>query len=163
LQIFELNYSFSNNLRLNVYKFLSKVGICTYIGTFQNIPYFTSTLGALKHGAALALPGVGIFVPPSETQNTSLLRHEFGHILQSQKWGKLFFYSSIAFVSLKSARKSNRQSNFNHQHTWTEWSANKLSYDFFNQPTDWPMNRYPIQPPTQARASSLLPSKITLP
>jgi len=30
-------------------------------------------------------------------------------------------------------------------HTWTEWSANKLSFDYFNKPADRDFNSYPIQ------------------
>ena len=160
--IFELSYSFFHHLRLTVYKLLSRIGVCQYAGTFHNIPYFTSTIGDLKNGAAIALPGLGIFIHPSEIQNMALLRHEYGHILQAKKWGKLYFYKSVAWTSLMSARKSNHQPSFNHQQTWTEWSANKLSYEFFNHPLDWPLNRYPISPPLQREERSMLPSGLTL-
>ena len=32
-------------------------------------------------------------------------------------------------------------------HTWTEWSANLLSYDYFGQPEDWDEIRFPLQSP----------------
>lgn len=28
--------------------------------------------------------------------------------------------------------------------TWCEWSANRLSYQYFNKPSDWNMRDYPI-------------------
>lgn len=99
----------------------------------------------------MALPGIGIFIHPGEVENISLLRHEYGHILQARKWGKLFFYRHIAWESLNSARRSIHDVSFNHQHTWTEWTANRLSYYFFKRPDDWDMKSYPIYPPLEDR------------
>lgn len=127
------------------------IGLARYAGTFGGVSYFTSRLGELKNKAAVALPGIGIFVHPDEVQNISLLRHEYGHILQARKWGKLFFYRHIAWESLTSARKSAHDTKFNHQHTWTEWTANRLSYYFFKRPDDWDMKSYPIHPPLDDR------------
>lgn len=130
---------------------IQTLGLGKYAGSFEGVPCFASRVGELKHRAALALPGIGIFVHPDEVANISLLRHEYGHILQARKWGKLFFYRHIARESLNSARRSSQDTTFNHQHTWTEWTANRLSYYFFKRPDDWDMKSYPIHPPLEQR------------
>jgi hypothetical protein len=132
-------------------KVVQALGIAKYYGTFEGVSCFTSKLGELKNRAAIALPGIGIFVHPDEVRNISLLRHEYGHILQARKWGKRFFYRHIAWESLNSARRSSRDASFNHQHTWTEWTANRLAYYFFKRPDDWDMKSYPIHPPLKQR------------
>lgn len=158
---FFLLYSVSH-FRLAFYKLLKVLGIVSFSGTFENVPCFTSTIGNLKHRAAIALPGIGIFIHPQDAKNTALIRHEFGHILQAKKWGKFFFYGTIAWVSLMSARKASRNSNYDHQETWTEWSANKLAYDYFNRPSDWSSTRYPWAPPIVKRKLSELPTKVSM-
>jgi hypothetical protein len=142
--------------------FIPTVGIGKYVGNFCGVSCFTSTVGELKNRAAIALPGVGIFVHPKDVNNLSLLRHEFGHILQAKKWGKLFFYRSIAKESILSADRSNRDPEFIHQHTWTEWTANRLSYYFFRRPNDWDMKSYPICPPLDGRPGSDWPEFLRL-
>jgi len=134
----------------------------SYTNTFEGVSMITSTVGDLKYGAAFALPGIGIFINPRDINNIDLLRHEFGHILQARKWGYLFFYRTIVAASVKSAHKSNKHANFNHQHTWTEWSANLLAYHYFNKPADWNMNRYPIKPPGNTPSITLLPRQIKM-
>ena len=67
---------------------------------FEGVPVYASEFGDLKNGAAVTLPGIGIFVNPSDLENTDLLRHEFGHILQARKYGMGFFYEVIAPASL---------------------------------------------------------------
>ena len=130
--------------------------------TFENIRVFTSTLGDLKYGAAFALPGVGIFVNPSDVNNIDLLRHEFGHILQARLWGHLFFYRTVVAVSVASAHKANTTTRYNHQHTWTEWSANLLSYNYFKAPANWNMKRYPINPPISFTEFEKLPERVRM-
>jgi hypothetical protein len=152
----------SRILQSKFHNLLQVLGIATFVGTFEDVPYFSSTIGNLKNRAALALPGIGIFVHPQDTKNIALIRHEFGHILQAKKWGKLFFYSTIAWTSLMSARKSNSDSNYDHQATWTEWSANKLAYNYFNQPADWPTQQYPLNPPGTKRKDTELPSTVSI-
>ena len=127
------------------------------MGNFSGVSCFTSTIGELKNRAALALPGIGIFIHPKDVRNIPLLRHEYGHILQAKKWGKLFFYRFIARQSVDSVRRSNRDSSFNHQHTWTEWTANRLSYYFFKRPDDWDMKSFPIHPPLDNREGTDIP------
>lgn len=129
--------------------------------TFENIRVFTSSLGDLKHGAAFALPAIGIFVNPTDVSNIDLLRHEFGHMLQARLWGHLFFYSTVVPVSVASAHKANATS-YDHQHTWTEWSANLLSYKYFKAPANWNMKRYPVSPPVSFTAFDKLPKRVRL-
>jgi hypothetical protein len=127
------------------------LGIGRYIGNFFGVSCFASTLCELKNRAAIAIPGIGIFVHPKDANNIALLRHEFGHMLQAKKWGKIFFYRYIAWESLNSVRRANHDPSFIHQHTWTEWTANRLSYYFFKRPEDWDMKSYPIHPPLDYR------------
>ena len=127
------------------------LGIGKYVGSFFGVSCFTCTIGELKNRAAVCLPGIGIFVHPKDAKNIALLRHEFGHILQAKKWGKLFFYRYIARESLNSARRASRDHGFIHQHTWTEWTANRLAYYFFKRPDDWDMKNFPICPPLTER------------
>jgi hypothetical protein len=135
-------------------KIIETIRLGKYVGTFEGVSCFTSRIGELKHRAAVALPGIGIFVHPDEAGNLSLLRHEYGHILQARKWGKRFFYRYIAWESLNSAKRSSYDANFKHQHTWTEWTANRLAYYFFKRPDDWDMKSYPIHPPLEQREGS---------
>jgi hypothetical protein len=127
---------------------------------FQNIRVYCSTVGAIKRRAAIAIPGIGIFIHPADINNTDLLRHEFGHILQRKKFGFFFFFFKIATASINSARKANKDPAYNHMHCWTEWTANKLSYDFFNCPIDWNFKDYPIVANANAKYSVVLPKKV---
>lgn len=112
---------------------------------FEKIKVYGSKLGALNKRAAITIPGVGIFVHPDDKNNIDLLRHEFGHILQRRKWGLWFFISKIALNSIISARKSNKNKQYKHMNFWTEWTANKLAYTYFNCPKDWNFKDYPIE------------------
>jgi len=106
----------------------------------------------VEYGAAFTLPGVGIFVNPNDVDNIDLLRHEFGHILQARNWGMNFFYEKIVPASLKSASGNK----YWHMNTWTEWSANRLSYIYFGKPDDWNHSKYPIWP-TKSRPGVMNP------
>jgi hypothetical protein len=112
---------------------------------FEGIRVVSLPFRRFREGAALTIPGVGLFVGKGWEKNTDLLRHEFGHILQYRKWGIWMFWKHIALDSLQSARKN--ISNKHHMSTWTEWSANRLAYDYFKQPADWNLKCFPIQPP----------------
>jgi|SRR5688572_4099745 len=154
--------SIKTKLKFLIRKLIPILGIGKYVGSICGVSCFASTLGELKNRAAIALPGIGIFVHPGDINNVSLLRHEFGHILQARKWGKLFFYRYIAIESIVSARKSNQDATFIHQQTWTEWTANRLAYYFFKRPEDWDMKSYPTYPPLHIREGAECPRILRL-
>mgnify|MGYP006955406144 FL=1 len=112
---------------------------------FHGVRIFKLSVGNFKKGAAMTIPGIGIFVGKGMHHDTELLRHEFGHILQFRKWGFWFFWHYIVSASLKSAFNQRRK-NIPHMHTWTEWSANWLAYQYFDKPSDWNFSRFPIAP-----------------
>ena len=112
---------------------------------FEGVRIFKLNFGNFRKGAAVTIPGFGIFVGKGMEYDLNLLRHEFGHILQFRKWGFWFFWRYIANTSLDSAHASRKEHRL-HQHTWTEWSANWLSYHYFNCPDDWNFRRFPIHP-----------------
>lgn len=143
-------------------RMIEVIGLGTYSGTFEGIPYYASTVGELKNHAAIALPGFGIFIHPQDVRNIPLLRHEFGHMLQAKIWGKFFFYRTIAWTSLKSAFSANREASYQHHHTWTEWSANRLSFEYFKKPHDWDFKKYPIYTSVENRKGSNLPAGLSL-
>lgn len=113
---------------------------------FNNVKVWIINVGPFKRGAAMALPGIGIFIGRTYAHDQALLRHEFGHILQARKWGLFFFYTKVAISSLISAWKKPSMHNFH----WTEWTANYLSYNYFHtENTFWNHFAYPIAPPKQ--------------
>ena len=128
---------------------------------FEGVRVYTTEVGAIGRGAAGTLPGVGIFVNSKDKYNVNLLRHEFGHILQARKWGNDFFYGTIVPVSLMSADAANNGS-FDHQSTWTEWTANLLSWRYFGKPANWDMNSYPIYPVQHSSMLAYPPKSINL-
>jgi hypothetical protein len=128
---------------------------------FENTRVYCSTVGVLKRRAAIAIPGIGIFIHPTDINNTDLLRHEFGHILQRKKFGFFFFFFKIATASINSARKANKDATYNHMHCWTEWTANRLAYHYFNSPKDWNFKDYPIEVNSNAGSYSLAPKKLS--
>ena len=119
---------------------------------FEGIHLFSLNIGNFKRGAAVTIPGIGIFGGKDMKEDIDLLRHEFGHVLQFRKWGFLFFWKNIASASLKSAHNQRRKF-IPHMNTWTEWSANWLSYKYFNEPEDWNFSSFPIAPKNESRVS----------
>lgn len=112
---------------------------------------------------AVTLPGLGIVCSKALAGDVQLLRHEFGHILQRRYFGWWFYWFCIAPVSLWSAvrasfsrRDENGRWTFLHADTWTEWSANRLSYAYFRRPSGWPLWLYPLRP-RMRRAGSRFP------
>ena len=104
-----------------------------FVGYFEKIAVYELPLWE-KKSWAVALPGFGIIIGKGKFSTTKhTLRHEFGHILQAKKWGFLFFYIFVATLSVKSALNKKHY----HQDTWTEWSANILSYEYLKKPDDW--------------------------
>jgi len=113
----------------------------------EGIRVFTLDLHNFNQGAACTIPGIGIFIGSMQAGNIDLLRHEFGHILQRRQKGFLYYWIKIVPASLWSAFRASTVTKHIHMHTWTEWTANSLSYDYFNQPATWDFNTYPIHPP----------------
>lgn len=114
--------------------------------TFFGVPIIDSSIGDLKYGAAVTTPGAirfdfSIWLRQNKKDPNAirdLLRHEYGHILQYNRYGKAFFLV-VAPVSAYSARYAS-----DHMTTWTEAEANTLSYIFFQCPSDWNFTDYPI-------------------
>jgi len=108
---------------------------------FQGVRIFQSEIGDLKHGAAFAFPGIGIFLNPKDVGKLDLLRHEFGHILQARRYGWGYFpvYAAVSLHSTQIKDKSHR-----HQRTWSETEANTLSYLHFGKPQNWNFAKYPV-------------------
>jgi hypothetical protein len=106
---------------------------------FNGAPVFFSTVGDLKNGAAVTLPGIGIFINPKSRNDKDLLRHEFGHWLIALLEGKQIFYMLDAPLSLVSATFSSQ-----HQNSWTEVRANDISYKYFDKPADWNFKDYHV-------------------
>jgi len=117
------------------------------VRTFEGIRIFALNFSRFNLGSAITIPGIGIFVGLRQINNINLLRHEFGHILQYRQKGFLFFWFRVAPASLLSAFKTSINKKHIHMHIWTEWSANRLSYDYFGQPGDWDAIRFPLQSP----------------
>jgi hypothetical protein len=117
--------------------------------TIEGVPIIQSSL--LTEYSAFTVPGVGIYAHPYVAHDLDLLRHEFGHILQARMWGNNFYYTEIVPASVKSYRLSLKYPQYNHSETWTEWTANRLSYNYFGQPKNWDFDFYPISPGTSFR------------
>ena len=115
------------------------------IRRFEGIRVLTLNNNRFNKGSAVTIPGIGIIVGVKQINNTRLLVHEFGHILQWRLKGTLFYWIRIAPVSLWSAIKTSLSKKHIHMHTWTEWQANRLSYDYFKQPADWEFEKFPIK------------------
>ena len=92
------------------------------IRTFEGIRVFTLNTHRFNLGSAITIPGIGIFLGLKQINNKDLLRHEFGHILQKEKKGFMFFWFRIAPVSLMSALRTTISKKHIHMFTWTEWS-----------------------------------------
>jgi hypothetical protein len=116
-----------------------------YVGKFEKISIYETKL--FGNGTGLTIPGIGIFVSHdafSKNLDPWLIKHEYGHILQKAKHGHFKFYTQIAYKSLWSAMK---QMFFkHHQHAFhpVEIAANQLAFTYFNQPKDWPTQRFPL-------------------
>ncbi|MGC3976902.1 MAG: hypothetical protein QM751_00840 [Paludibacteraceae bacterium] len=119
---------------------------------FEGIHIYTLPFANFRRGAAVTIPWIGIFVGKGFENDKDLLRHEFGHILQFRQWGFWTFWFRVTPTSLVSAKNSRKHA-ANHMHTWTEWSANNLSYNYFLCPKDWNFNLFPITPIKSSKRS----------
>ena len=119
-----------------------------YVGDFEGVNmYESSKLGTGYGSGGVTLPGKGIIVGRnaySRAADMGLVRHEFGHILQSRMVGKFSFYRVIGKESLLSAARSGKNG-YSHNTFWAETWANYLSYDYFGNPSYWDMTRFPIE------------------
>ena len=103
--------------------------------------------GLMPRGVGMTIPGVGIYVNPASAHDLGLLRHEFGHVLQAQLWGEGTYFSRVVPTSIESFNLASKYGDpMAHYSTWTEWSANKLSYEYFGEPADWNTNAYRLSP-----------------
>jgi hypothetical protein len=141
-----IGFSMGFDSGLNLNYIIGETGISasseeSFTGYKGNRYYFESVrvrelnFGNFKHGAAMTVPGVGIFVGPGYINDVDLLKHEFGHILQYRKWGAKIFWGEVVPSSLMYANYANRDpaySNLDYMSNWTEWSANHLSYKYFD-------------------------------
>jgi hypothetical protein len=127
-------------------------------GRFEGIRLISFNAGNFRRGAAVSIPGLGIISGDAGIKSPDLLRHEFGHVLQYRKWGFLFYWTKIAPESLMSAYRATRDKSWHHMDCWTEWSANRLSYQYFNSPHDWDKINYPLDPPSGSLTR--LPDKV---
>lgn len=112
---------------------------------FENTKIYETKFIGEGHG--ITLPNFGIFLFPgtySLQKDLWLVKHEFGHILQYQEMGFIKFYLKIGVPSFWSAIKQSLYKNYHHQTHKVELDANRKSYHHFNQPSNWPLNRFPI-------------------
>jgi len=72
-----------------------------------------------------------------------LLNHEYGHMLQYNKYGPFAYYRVVGKESLISASMHGVQG-WNHDTFWTETWANYLSSNHFPD-FAWNASRFPIQ------------------
>ncbi|HPG34397.1 MAG: hypothetical protein H6541_02165 [Lentimicrobiaceae bacterium] len=112
---------------------------------FEGIRIVCINAFLFRRGAAVTIPGVGIITGKSGACDINLLRHEFGHILQFRQQGACFYWCYIAPASLLSAIKAHRHYAYRHMSCWTEWSANLLSYRYFNEPESWDHLNFPVR------------------
>lgn len=110
---------------------------------FENIRVFE--LRGLRGASAFSLPGIGIFVGLSYSSNYSLLRHEYGHVLQAFSKGFFRFYLLTAPSSLFSAFYEKCNKNYFHKNARVEIEANTLAYVYFGQPENWDILNFPLK------------------
>lgn len=113
---------------------------------FEDVKLICMNIWKFRQGAAVTLPGFGIITGNAASFDQGLLKHEFGHILQYRQCGFFFYWFRIAPVSFLSARRAGKEIHYNHMHCWTEWTANLISFHYFNSPEDWDHQHYPIKP-----------------
>jgi hypothetical protein len=74
------------------------------------------------------------------------LMHEFGHFLQNKYGGNLWYNLIVVPTSAINFNMEINKSNsyFLYNRTWTEVQANTMSYYYFNYPSFWDFNNYPV-------------------
>lgn len=115
------------------------------VGVFEGTSIYESSL--FKTGNGLTIPEIGIITYVgcfSKKEDMAVIKHEFGHILQYKKLGGLKFYFRIGLPSLWSAIRAAVFKNYLHQNHRVEIEANYLAYQYFNEPRDWNIKRFPV-------------------
>jgi RHS repeat-associated protein len=110
---------------------------------FEGVRVRELNVGKFNEGAAMTIPNFGIIIGKSHKTDIELLRHEFGHILQYNLWGSFKYWTIVVPTSLFSASFNDWDA---HMQKWTEWSANRLSYEYFGRPSDWDTEFFRINP-----------------
>jgi hypothetical protein len=118
-----------------------------WVGNFEGINVYEHVnLGRFKSGtySGVTLPLKGIFVGQGVYSDPvqTMLKHEFGHVLQIRLIGIANYYKYVATTSLLSAYKNPPSI---HKYTWTETWANYLSYNYFGKPKNWNMTDNPVK------------------
>lgn len=75
-----------------------------------------------------------------------LYMHEYGHYLQSQKYGPVWLLSH-GIRSLKSAIKENHNEDYEHKKFWIERDANRWANEYFQMAgviSEWEPGSYPL-------------------
>lgn len=110
---------------------------------FEGIPVVMLGFRKENTGSAVTLSGWGIICSSIFTGNRKqqILRHEFGHVLQSRYWGTWFYYRKVAKYSMTSYFRGNAE----HRRNWTEWTANRFSWKYFGRPGDWSFEEFPVK------------------
>jgi hypothetical protein len=115
--------------------------------SFEGVSVYENSL--MGFGAAFTIPGIGITVSEGiykykdfkGSYGRQVLMHEFGHILQNKYYGNI----ASVIISSRSLYSATFSKNaIEHQNTWTEIQANTLSYLYFQQPSYWDFNEFPI-------------------
>lgn len=71
--------------------------------------------------------------------------------MQARLWGTGFYYTTVGPTSVKSYNLFKTYPQYQHDETWTEWSASYLSYYYFGKPSDWNFDFAPISPVNSPR------------
>jgi RHS repeat-associated protein len=100
----------------------------------------------MAKGNAVTLPGLGIFINPSDATDEDLLRHEFGHVLQSRLSGNSAFYLLYGLPSVISGLRQKSNSSYDHHLFWTEIDANIMSKETLKIER-WNTDRFPLEVP----------------
>jgi hypothetical protein len=113
-----------------------------YVGNFYGVRVYEHRM--FNDGSAVTIPPLGIWVGEGVygstiPYNKTVLAHEYGHWLQYEDKGLVYFYGVIAPASFYFALHKNR-------HGWTEVDANNRAYNFMGKPRWWRFDYFPINP-----------------
>ena len=143
--IADTSYALGENLlkpEKRISKLEDQLKISSYFyfkGFYKGVPVWETEF--CSNGEAITLPPLGIFMTPNAYNNDKdILYHEYGHILQSYLLGSITrYYFVIGINSVISTQIANK-----HQESWTEKTANQLSYWIKGKPLTWNFNDFPV-------------------